>query len=68
MPRSAQLQIFQRSFSSKGDGRGLGTYSVKLLTERYLGGSVAFDSTLEQGTTFRGAAIPCSAAMSETHF
>jgi signal transduction histidine kinase len=53
MPRSAQLQIFQRSFSSKGDGRGLGTYSVKLLTERYLGGAVAFDSTPERGTTFR---------------
>ena len=53
MPRSAQLQIFQRSFSSKGDGRGLGTYSVKLLTERYLGGAVAFDSTPAQGTTFR---------------
>ena len=53
MPRSAQLQIFQRSFSSKGDGRGIGTYSVKLLTERYLGGSVAFDSSPEQGTTFR---------------
>ena len=53
MARSAQLQIFQRSFSSKGEGRGLGTYSVKLLTERYLGGAVAFDSTPEQGTTFR---------------
>ena len=53
MPRSAQLQIFQRSFSSKGDGRGLGTYSVRLLTERYLGGTVGFDSTPEQGTTFR---------------
>lgn len=53
MPRSAQLQIFQRSFSSKGDGRGLGTYSVKLLTERYLRGAVAFDSTPEHGTTFR---------------
>lgn len=53
MARSAQLQIFQRSFSSKGDGRGLGTYSVKLLTERYLGGTVAFASTPEDGTTFR---------------
>lgn len=53
MPRGAQLQVFQRSFSSRGNGRGLGTYSVKLLTERYLGGAVAFDSTPEQGTMFR---------------
>ena len=34
IPRTAQLQIFNRSFSTKGSGRGLGTYSVKLLTER----------------------------------
>jgi signal transduction histidine kinase len=53
MPRSVQLQVFQRSFSSKGDGRGLGTYSMKLLTEQYLQGSVAFDSTPEHGTIFR---------------
>ncbi len=33
--------------------RGLGTYSVKLLTERYLGGAVTFTSTQEEGTTFR---------------
>lgn len=53
MPRSVQLQVFQRSFSSKGDGRGLGTYSVKLLTERYLQGTVSFTSSPEEGTTFR---------------
>jgi signal transduction histidine kinase len=53
MPRSVQRQVFQRSFSSKGDGRGLGTYSVKLLTERYLQGTVSFTSTPEEGTTFR---------------
>jgi signal transduction histidine kinase len=53
MPRDVQLQVFQRSFSTKGDGRGLGTYSIKLLTERYLNGSVGFVSSLEQGTIFR---------------
>ena len=53
MPRDVQLQIFQRSFSTKGTGRGLGTYSIKLLGEKYLGGSVAFTSTLDGGTTFR---------------
>ena len=40
IPPEVQLQLFQRSFSTKGAGRGLGTYSVKLLTERYLGGRV----------------------------
>jgi signal transduction histidine kinase len=53
MPREVQLQIFQRSFSTKGDGRGLGTYSIKLLTEQYLGGWVAFESSPEAGTAFR---------------
>jgi signal transduction histidine kinase len=52
MPRSTQLQLFQRSFSTKGAGRGLGTYSIKLLGERYLGGRVVFSSVEGQGTTF----------------
>jgi sensor histidine kinase regulating citrate/malate metabolism len=46
------MQIFQRSFSTKGTGRGIGTYSVKLLTEKYLQGEVSFISTKEFGTTF----------------
>lgn len=53
MPREVQLQVFQRSFSTKGLGRGLGTYSVRLLTERYLKGSVSFTSSGDLGTTFR---------------
>jgi sensor histidine kinase regulating citrate/malate metabolism len=52
MPQHVQLQIFNRSFSSKGKGRGLGTYSMKLLSERYLSGTVSFESAKEQGTTF----------------
>lgn len=52
MPRDVQLQIFQRSFSTKGTGRGLGTYSVKLLSERYLGGNVRFTTSPDEGTTF----------------
>jgi sensor histidine kinase regulating citrate/malate metabolism len=35
MKREVQLQIFQRSFSTKASNRGLGTYSIRLLTERY---------------------------------
>jgi nitrogen fixation/metabolism regulation signal transduction histidine kinase len=53
MPENVRLQIFQRSFSTKGPGRGLGTYSIKLLGERYLKGKVSFTSTPENGTTFR---------------
>lgn len=52
IPEDIQLQIFQRSFSTKGPNRGLGTYSMKLLGERYLKGKVHFTSTEEDGTIF----------------
>ncbi|MFQ5400780.1 MAG: sensor histidine kinase [Anaerolineae bacterium] len=52
MPRHVQLQVFQRSFSTKGSSRGLGTYSMKLLSERYLNGTVSFRSSPEKGTVF----------------
>ncbi len=53
IPPEVAAHIFQRSFTTKGDaGRGLGTYSMKLLGERYLGGTVGFTSHAEQGTTF----------------
>jgi signal transduction histidine kinase len=52
MPKDVQLQVFQRSFSTKGKGRGLGTYSIKLLTENYLKGKVRFETCRESGTTF----------------
>jgi len=53
MPEEVQRQIFLRSFSTKGGpGRGIGTYSVKLFTERYLHGEVRFVSREPDGTTF----------------
>ena len=52
--RTAQLQIFQRSFSTKGIGRGLGTYSIKMLSEQYLKGEVGFTSSANEGTIFYG--------------
>lgn len=53
MPEAVQAQMFQRSFSTKsGTGRGVGTYSVKLLTENYLKGTVEFRSAPAEGTTF----------------
>ena len=52
IPRDIQLQIFLRSFSTKGANRGLGTYSMKLLTEKYLKGKIWFTTDEESGTKF----------------
>jgi len=52
IPRNVQLQIFQRSFSTKGIGRGLGTYSIKMLSEEFLRGEVGFTSSEDKGTVF----------------
>ena len=52
IPAHIASQVFQRSFSTKGDDRGLGTWSMKLLAEDYLGGSVDFQSSAETGTIF----------------
>ncbi|WP_337866204.1 ATP-binding protein [Ignavibacterium sp.] len=53
IPDSVQLQIFQRSFSTKAkEGRGIGTYSVKLFIEKYLSGKVEFISNKELQTEF----------------
>ena len=50
IPKDVQLRMFKRSFSTKGSpGRGVGTYSMKLFGERYLGGTVGFHS--ENGET-----------------
>ncbi|MBF0199585.1 MAG: PAS domain-containing sensor histidine kinase [Planctomycetes bacterium] len=52
MSESVKRQIFHRSFSTKGHGRGLGTYSIKLFSEKYLRGKVSFTSEDEKGTSF----------------
>lgn len=52
IPQGAREQIFRRTFSTKGRGRGLGTYSIKLFTENYLEGHVGFTSTVAAGTEF----------------
>jgi signal transduction histidine kinase len=52
MPRDVQLQVFQRSFSTKGSSRGLGTYGMKLIGERYLKSEVAFTTSEREGTEF----------------
>lgn len=52
IPHEVQQQIFERSFSTKGEGRGLGTFSMKLIGESYLGGKVDFTSDEKKGTIF----------------
>jgi signal transduction histidine kinase len=52
IPAEIQKQLFERSFSTKGLGRGIGTYSVKLFTEKYLNGRVWFTSQAGFGTSF----------------
>jgi len=52
MPRTTQHQIFQRSFSAEGRERGIETYSMKLIGEKYLGGKVWFSTSGKKGTTF----------------
>lgn len=51
IPSQLQSQIFTPFFSTKGSNRGMGAYSMRLLS-RALGGEVSFTSELEKGTTF----------------
>jgi signal transduction histidine kinase len=52
MPPEVEMQVFMRSFSTKGVQRGLGTYSMKILGEQYLEGKVNFITDPVTGTTF----------------
>lgn len=52
MPENIRLQLFKRSFSTKGAGRGLGTYSMKYLTDKYLKGKISFSTSEPEGTVF----------------
>jgi len=52
MPDAAKKQVFQRAYSTKGEGRGLGTYSIKLLGEKFLKGKASFTSEHGLGTIF----------------
>jgi signal transduction histidine kinase len=60
IPDNVASRIFQRSFSTKSEpGHGLGTYSMRLLGEQYLGGAVSFTTSVADGTVFR-LALPAS--------
>jgi len=53
IPPAVASRIFERYFSTRpGEGRGQGTYALRVLGEAYLKGQVSFTSTPEAGTTF----------------
>lgn len=60
MPPQVRAQLFRRSFSTKGRGRGIGTYAARLFTEDYLDGEILCESGEGKGTVFTVAlpAIP----------
>lgn len=59
MTVEVQHQVFRRYFSTKAaSGRGIGTWSVKMLTERYLGGSVGF--RCQDGETTFAVELPAA--------
>ncbi len=54
IPPAIRPRIFQRFFTTKrGEGRGVGTFAMKLLGEAYLRGRVDFVTSGDAGTTFR---------------
>lgn len=54
IPTEAQGGIFTRDFTTKkGAGRGIGTYSMKLLAETILEGKVSFTTCKAVGTIFK---------------
>lgn len=60
IPPERAVRIFEKNFSTKaGTGRGLGTYSMKLLGEEFLHGKVHFTSSTDDGTWFF-LSLPCS--------
>jgi signal transduction histidine kinase len=52
IPLEIQQRLFKERVSTKGNQRGYGTLSMKLLTEKYLCGHIEFVSTPETGTIF----------------
>jgi PAS domain-containing protein len=52
IPHEIQIQLFSKSISTKGNNRGLGTFSMRLFGEKYLKGKVDFISNEVEGTIF----------------
>ncbi len=53
IPADVAPRLFQRYFTTKPEsGRGLGTFSMRLLGEQHLGGKVTYTTSAAEGTTF----------------
>ncbi|HEY3389021.1 MAG TPA: HAMP domain-containing sensor histidine kinase [Prolixibacteraceae bacterium] len=52
IPQEVQSQLFNKETSTKSGDRGLGTFSMRLVGEKYLKGKVNFTSTVKAGTLF----------------
>ena len=52
LPEEIQMRIFEKGYSTKGAGRGFGTYSMRLFARQCLGADVTFTSSAEAGTRF----------------
>lgn len=53
MPIDVQRFVFEKGYSTKGKGRGFGTYGSKLLMDKYLDGQLEYESNREKGTIFK---------------
>ncbi|HWQ09947.1 MAG TPA: diguanylate cyclase [Holophaga sp.] len=60
IPPEAAARVFDRSANAQV-GRGLGTFGLRLIAERYLQGRLGFTSTKGEGTTFE-LRLPASGA------
>jgi len=59
LPEEARQFVFSKNEPDSYEKKGLGTYNVKFMIQRYLKGDVFFNSTPQEGTTF-GILIPLS--------
>jgi signal transduction histidine kinase len=51
VPAEVQPHLFRHPYSTRGPGRGMGAYGARLLLERYLGGTLTFATSEQDGTT-----------------
>ncbi|MHC1789268.1 PAS domain-containing sensor histidine kinase [Solidesulfovibrio sp.] len=52
LTEEVRMRLFEKGFSTKGHGRGFGTYSMRLFARQCLGADVTCTSTQEDGTRF----------------
>jgi len=53
MSEDTQSRVFQKPLSKEMNGKGLGTYYMKLVSKKYLNGKVSYETSHKLGTTFK---------------